>query len=775
MAGSTQKIGRSVDKEDSVAAVSDVSEVPGVPIEALVLRDELRVGARKQHGSWTAGDTKLELVQGQESVWLVLSRGEAGGFALRVAYTPGPTCEIDKDQEDGIPVFHITSALGTYRVRLEIPDPARTLIRCTVRFTPEADLLTPFWPRDLYPIDANGDPLPTRGQIHAGQRGLNGGLIFLTLSEPCCGSLFYFQNLTALNDYFLATGTKPDGVVGGQWPELGYQPPTSPDAKTPPTKPLKAGEEIVLSDVFLSLRAEVPEDPRHVARLFLDLLADIYVRLERPQTEYHDWPKLAEATLRDLDRSPKATISHYGDRYVHPYTAFEYPDSMVQLTALTPLREFAGWASALSARAAKGKEAFALSDALWKGFHRFYDKNLQTIRRYLPNVGDDKNANEVDSWYLYHPLTNLGRLAKEGNEEAKELFFGSLDYAIRVAQHFEYDWPVQFDVRTLEVLNGVRKKGEPGQSDAGGIYAYVMIQAWEMTGEKRYLDEAKNAIAATKDRDFELAYQLNLTAWGVNACIHLYRITGEEFYRDQSYVFLANFFHNCVLWEPQLGFASNYRVFLGETCLHDAPYLAMYECFESFAAFHEYLSQGQEDLPDSVRLLVTEFLKYTLTRAWYFYPGHLPKETLASEIRNGHIDRNLAFPLEDLYADGQPAGQVGQEIYGCGAVFTFVTRSYNRFENAPFLFYCEYPISDVQDKEERRITLEVRGVEGMTCKARLVPTGQGKRGKILPALTLAMQEQEGSPEKALEGQVTEEGHCEFVIPASRRVSIRWEE
>jgi hypothetical protein len=729
-----------------------------------VLRDELRTGTRKQHASWTAGDTKLELVQGQESVWLVLSRGEAGGFALRVAYTPGPTCEVDKDKEDGVPVFHIASALGTYRVRLEIPDPTRTLIRCTVRFTPEADLLTPFWPRDLYPIDANGDPLPTRGQIHAGQRGLNGGLIFLTLSEPYCGSLFYFQNLTALNDYFLATGTKPDGVVGGQWPELGYQPPTSPDAKEPPTEPLKAGEEIVLSDAFLSYRAEVPQDPRHEARLFLDLLADIYVRLERPETEYHDWPKLAEATLRDLDRSPKATISHYGDRYIHPYTDSEYPDSMVQLTGLTPLREFAEW------KQGKGK-GFELADALWKGFHRFYDKNLQTIRRYLPNVGDDKNANEVDSWYLYHPLTNLGRLSKEGNEEAKELFFGSLDYAIRVAQHFDYNWPVQFDVRTLEVLTGEREEGQPGQSDAGGIYAYVMIQAWEMTGEKRYLDEAKNAIAATKDRRFELAYQLNLTAWGVNACIHLWRITGGEFYRDQSYVFLANFFHNCVMWESQLGFAGGYPVFMGVTCLHDAPYMAIYECFESFAAFHEYLYQGQEDLPDSVRLLVTEYLKYTLTRAWYFYPGHLPKESLATEIRNSHIDRNLAFPLEDLYADGQPAGQVGQEIYGCGAAFALTTRAYNRLGDAPFLLYCEYPISDVQDQEERRITLGVRGVEGMSCKARLISKGR----QALPSVAISVQEQEGSPEKPLEGRLTEEGHCEFSVPASRRLSIRWGE
>lgn len=49
-------------------------------------------------------------------------------------------------------------------------------------------------------------------------------------------------------------------------------------------------------------------------------------------------------------------------------------------------------------------------------------------------------------------------------------------------------------------------------------------------------------------------------------------------------------------------------------------------------------------------------------------PDALPDDALAKDdIRNGHIDRKLSFPLEDLYGDGQPAGQVGQEIYGCGS------------------------------------------------------------------------------------------------------------
>ena len=60
-------------------------------------------------------------------------------------------------------------------------------------------------------------------------------------------------------------------------------------------------------------------------------------------------------------------------------------------------------------------------------------------------------------------------------------------------------------------------------------------------------------------------------------------------YIEQSLVFVANFLHNCELWDSQIGHAKHYTNFFGVTCLHDAPYMAAYECFESFAAFEEYL------------------------------------------------------------------------------------------------------------------------------------------------------------------------------------------
>jgi hypothetical protein len=492
-------------------------------------------------------------------------------------------------------------------------------------------------------------------------------------------------------------------------------------------------------------------------------LAMVYSRIDRPETQYHDWLDKAKATLRDLNRSSKVTLSHYSHRYVRPYTNAEYPDSMVQLTVLTPISEYASWSDA-------PPEAVAFSEELSEGLSRFYDKDLKTMRRYLPNVGEDKDKDEVDSWYLYHPLINLGRLAKAGNTKARKLFFDSLEYGIATAHHFQYQWPIQYNVTTREVVKAERKDGEPGQSDVGGIYAYLMLQAWDLSEDSHYLDEARNALRAASDMEFSMLYQTNLTAWGANASLRLWRITQDEAFRDQSFVFIANYCHNCVLWESQIKAAEHHPVFMGATCLHDGPYLAIYECFESFMAFEEFLALGQDDLPDSVQLLLAEYYKYTLHRAWYFYPSELPEDILAKEIRNGEIDRSLAFPLEDLYASGQAPGSVGQEVYGCGAAFTFVTRAYHQPQGASFLIFAEYPTKTWEQPESSKLIFRTRGVKGYDCKIRIIPVGRA----VLPTIYLYETDSTTEPNRLLRGRVTEEGHCEFIVSADNSFLLTWE-
>ncbi len=65
----------------------------------------------------------------------------------------------------------------------------------------------------------------------------------------------------------------------------------------------------------------------------------------------------------------------------------------------------------------------------------------------------------MDSWYLHHPMLNLGRLAAKGDKPAAELFFRSLDFVIKVARHFKYEWPVFYNLDTLEVIKAETAPG----------------------------------------------------------------------------------------------------------------------------------------------------------------------------------------------------------------------------------------------------------------------------------------------------------------------------
>src|SRR5690606_15767483 len=136
-------------------------------------------------------------------------------------------------------------------------------------------------------------------------------------------------------------------------------------------------------------------------------------------------------------------------------------------------------------------------------------------------------------------------------------------------------------------------------------------------------------------------------------------------------------------------------------------------------AFEYYLNDSGPDLEPAARMLIAEYCRYALDRAWYYYPDALPPEAIAKEQRltNGHVDRALSFPLEDLYADGQPAGQVGQEVYGAGAAFIFATRAFHHVEGAPFRIYCDHFVRAMERTGDGALTIMLDG--GETCTARL--------------------------------------------------------
>ena len=736
-------------------------ETVGVSPWMLSLLDELGSERKSPHWSYSSGDFYFEIVEGKQSLWII-NRFPAGAeVALRAAHCPDGELAIDEilQIEAGVEV-RVTSTIGNFRVQVEFPRPDRPLLHCKSMLTPAVTLRIPFWPRDVIPLGKEDDLTDSEGIIYAEQVKARAGLVYFSLKKPRGGSVLYFQNLTSLGDYCKQTKTSASGVVGGEWPELGLLLPTAPE------KTLDAGQEIVISDAFMILSREVPKDDLEMSRQFLDLLAQVYLALPPAKTEYRPWPDILKKSLHDLSNAASCWSEEGGHNYLNAYVG-DYetpPESMVQLTVLLPLLEYQDWSG----------EEVPISKDLLSGLPEFFDRKAGVLGRWLPSAAGKLDGSEpqkeprtMDSWYLYHSLMNISRLALRGDETARKLFLDSMDYAIKVAHRFEYHWPVFYHLDTLEVLKAETKEGEGGETDVPCLYIHVMMQAWDLTKEERYLEEAKKAARSIKGLGFNLFYQANETLFGAGALLRLWRETEDELYLNLSYLCMANIFNNVWMWDCNYGYGEHYPTFFALFPLKDCPYTAVYEELEGFAALHDYLSQYNGDAPEWLKILIPEFIRCLLYKASFYYPPNLPIEMLTEQPKTGELDAKLWIPIEDVYDGWEKAGQVGQEVYGSGLPFGLVPRHYWQVPDEKFMIYVEYPVKDFSANEEGKASLYVLGDRRFFCRLRIISTGNN----ALPEFKLSA---EGKGEtEMIEGSETPEGHMEYILSGDQEVTIQW--
>lgn len=752
-----------MDEKEKLKGITgfELQKTVGVSPWILSLLDELGNDRKAPRWSYSFEDFSFELIEGKQSLWVITKSPSGGEVAFRVAHCPDGNMEIEEIRKAGTGVeVQVSSTVGSFRVELEFPRSDRAFLHCKTILTPVAPLLIPFWPRDMIPLGREKDLTDSEGVIYARQVGPRSGLVYFSLTRPRGLSALYFQNLTSLNDYCSQTETSLSDVVGGEWPELGLSLPATTE------KPLEADRETVVSDAYIIFSQVIPEDDLEMAPQFLDMLAQVYLALPRYETEYIHWPDIAKKSLRDLNNSEKCWTKEKDLRYLNAYVG-DYsnpPESMVQLTALLPMLEYAEWS----------REGIPLADELLAGLLRFYNKKAGVLARWLPSETDrldgsepQKNPEAMDSWYLYHSLLNVSRLAVHGDKKAETLFLDSMDYAIKVAHRFDYHWPVFYNMFTLEVEVAETKEGEGGETDVPGVYAHVMLQAYQLTKEQRYLEEAKKAVRSLKGLGFNLFYQANITLFGAGALLRLWKETGEDQYLKMSYVNMANIFNNMWLWESDYGYGKDYKTFFALFPLKNAPYTAVYEELEGFAAFHDYLLQHGSRTPEWLNILSAEFLRCMLNKALYYYPPALPREMLSEKPKTGELDPKLWIPLEDIYDGWDLAGQVGQEVYGAGMPFGLIPRHYWRIPDEKFMIYIDYPITDFSSIEKGEAMFRVLGDPRLSCRLRMMPTGRAE----LP--TFKVTTERGEDTEALRGHKTPEGHIEYELSGARTVIVQW--
>ncbi|GGQ52323.1 glycoside hydrolase family protein [Couchioplanes azureus] len=705
---------------------------------------------------WTTSSHGVEFsaVPGGDAVWIVARFPSGAGTALRVAYCPrGRLAVVEARRTPSGVRLRIDAALGAFRTDVDLAGDDHPLLHVTTTLRPSVPTTVPYWPRDLVVLGEG-----SAGRVYARQEGLRTGCVHFSITRPDTGTVFYFQNLTALNDYAQQTGTSLADVVGGTWPELGLALPASAGGA------LRPGHDTVISDAYLAFSPLVPEDDVAMAEQFLTATAEIVVALPRRSPAYVHWPDLAERSLRDLSESPLCSMELRGNRFLNAYVgdAETPPESMVQLAVLLPLLEYAEWR----------REDIPLAGDLLAGLGRFFDAEAGVMGRWLMSEKDRLDASEphkkpgtMDSWYLYHSLLNLARLARRGDEPARTLFLDSLDRAVEIAHRFAYRWPVLFNLHTLDVEVALSGDGESGESDVAALYAHVMLEAFELTGDRRYVTEAAAAADMLEGLGMSMFYQANVTLFGAAALLRLAQITGEDRFRRLTHVAMASAVNNAWLWECDYGHARHYPTFFALFPLRGAPYIAILEAIESFSAAQHYLRLYAGDMPKWMTVLLPEFCRGLLTRAGSYYPPNLPEAVVSDRPRVGAIDPQLWVPLEDLHDGWEQAGQVGQEVYGAGAAFALVPRQYHRIVHAGLLVFTDYPVADFAHTGEREARLRVIGDPRFPCRLRLIPAGPAP----LPEVTVSVA---GSP-GTLPGTVTPEGHLDFELRGDQTAVIHW--
>lgn len=698
-----------------------------------------------------------------DSIWLLAKWPDGGSIAFRMAFAMNSTFEhVSVNEVGDVIVLTAATRLGKYKISLSFPQGQQAILRYTTTLQVSSPILMPFSPRDIVPLTKGGSVENTTGKIHVRQVGGRSGQLFFSMTKPKNGSVFYFQNLSSLSAYCDITETSLLDAVGGDWPEIGF--------KLPPAekKPIPVTTEFTISDAFVLMSPDIPEDDFSIAADYLNYLGEIYRLLPKPDTTHCDWIDISDKALDSLTFNKGCWTYTKGNPYLNAYLCdYKTPSEiMVQLAVLYAIKEHAEWT---------GKK-YPVINEINNGIQSFYDPKLRTISRWLPSQRSDldhseeqKSAMTMDSWYLHHPLLNLSKLALGGDNKARSLLMDSLEYAILVAHRFDYQWPVFYKMDTLEILKAETEPGKGGEKDVAGGYALLMINVWKITEDKRYLDEAVKAAKKLSENGLEIFYQANMTAFSALAMLRLYKETGDTFYLEVSNLCIAGIMKNVQLWECNYGNAKGFINFFGVFPLSNAPYKAAYEEMEVYAALNDYIKEAETmDAPilPPLRMLLPEYVKYSINRLSSYYPPLLSPDMLSAEVKTGEIDPNLWIPIEDLYDGWDKHGQVGQEVYGAGVGFGIVPRQYIKVKDENFMLFTEYPITSPRHTNKKTLSFSLLGDPLFESSLVIIPEKEAK----LPIMSVTVY---GKKSKTLQPVKSSKNEVEYKVAGGSKIKLAW--
>ena len=333
----------------------------------------------------------------------------------------------------------------------------------------------------------------------------------------------------------------------------------------------------------------------------------------------------------------------------------------------------------LLARLHGDTEALRLGLRKMDALPRFYDPRARLIRhgtRQPPHVGDLEMC-----WqnFFFHAET-LRAASAAGSSDFNPAVAGRFLMATaglrELAQQVDYVFPQWFNPYQKQpvVQNDVQQLGVVREPWQAGAYAYLMLQAFEITGEQEYQTEAQHAIEALMermafrvqnkiyDRHYTDAAEFPVTelfgnAWGIAAAYRLYEVTGNPKFLRYSRDFMNTLLRLTPWYEDETDPVSRALGSAGLFYPHGGAHVATpWETAEAHLMIAWTL---KHDRQHPLTNLLLKLSNLNRSNAFYFFPATWTEPVLTLDGANRPISERY-FPIEPFYCLEGTGGHRGR-------------------------------------------------------------------------------------------------------------------
>ena len=690
--------------------------------------------------AWTPGDPWVSVLRTGASAGVGALRWRpAGGCAALPVFDALHVKSVAAWPNPERRGFAIRGTLdwAAYTVGIDLPSDSPGLVHlwldvCPTQLCgPEAHRFSGGGPALIYaaaggaPLDPDAvfyfeTPVPFPVRNWSGRADMN-QFVFFGDRRILDATVLAYADFTAMNDFFIDGGTRmftripdwdrhedivayPSGAGGttrnGSF-RFGLVIPE-------PARPLTVGKTYRVSDTYLALQPGAPpvSPATEPSARFLNGYRELFAHIQKPEPQFHPWDEWTDRLVDELDRrhdpgwvywtlsGPHWNLLSYLDYFAQTDPARRRKLQSAALRQLLPAYD-AAYTNDFGSRGGYGwshtRETAVKAD-FWQG----YLWPLYIANEYALTQRDGSVRDMVLK--LPDVLVDTGRRL-----DYTFSVFVNINAATNVFDGYEYDY------------------------GAAGLYAALMLQYRELTGDARYLDEARRAARKLTSFGFSSGFELNVTALSALTLLRLYRLSGDPQDLAGSYVQLAVIMKHTWLFNPRYERFKDRDLFSLTSCRANLNYANSAEEGMIARLLTQYLREGDGSADRRWLALIADVLRYK-AHAWTDgIPALCRDKALihADKPENWEpIDPNGWVPMEPFgyNFDGKKLGFLNECIYGCNLSAEASLMQFHPLEKEGVL-YTEGPVVI-----EKRPGKSVWLIRSLGCdkplKAALKQTGQ---------------------------------------------------